>query len=346
MPHHHRSRKKYEPILPSSLTPSHQLDVMSANQGKRGASTTAVSGSTYGAIYASSSDLWMLKLPHRLASAWDDAPEGTVLGTLTFTKGGGKNGDGTAAAPPAKRTKTSASATPSATTSVSKISITIDPHIAESQSDLPATYTLEAMSKKTSVALHPFTRFADGSLSIHGKVSRTASAQVAQASTIGLAGDDNSRYRTLLKNRLLETTVTSKRFVQPGGDSTQSGPPLKAATAAASLGTGFGGSVAQFGKQMLDAKERAKGFGMPEITGPPITGIDGVRSALFEFFSKKTYWSVKDLRLASGGRLPERETREVLRDIAEYHQRGEMKNTWELKPEFKSAVSSSAAGSS
>lgn len=292
----------------------------------------------------SSSELWMIRLPNRLASAWEDAPEGTVLGTLTFTKGGGKNRDSTATAPPSKRTKTSASATLSTTTSASKISITIDPRIAEPQSDLPETYTLEAMSKKTSVALHPFTRGADGGVSIHGKVSRTATAQVAQAPTFGATGDNNSRYRTLLKNRLLETTVTAKRFVQPGGDATQSGP-LKAATAAASLGTGFGGSVAQFGKQMLDAKERAKGFGMPEMTGPPIAGIDGVRSALFEFFSKKTYWSVKDLRLASGGRLPERETREVLRDIAEYHQRGEMKNTWELKPEFKSAVSTASATS-
>jgi hypothetical protein len=321
------------------------VDAMAANQGKRGTSAAAVSGSTYGAINASSSDLWMLRLPNRLASAWEDLPEGTVLGTLTFTKGGGKNRDNNVAAPSAKRAKTGASALV-ATTSASKISITIDPRIAESQSDLPETYTLEAMSKKTSVALHPFTRGADGGVSIHGKVSRTATAQVAQASTgAGLAGDNNSRYRTLLKNRLLETAVNSKRFVQPGGDATQSGP-LKAATAAASLGTGFGGSVAQFGKQMLDAKERAKGFGMPEITGPPITGLDGVRSALFEFFSKKTHWSVKDLRLASGGRLPERGTREVLREIADYHQRGEMKNTWELKPEFKNAVSSASATSS
>ena len=327
---------------------------MATNQGKRGTSTTAVSGSTYGAINASSSDLWMLRLPNRLASAWDEAPEGTVLGTLTFTKGGGKNRDSNsnvASVPSAKRMKTDASvaAPPAAasTTSASKISITIDPSIAESQSDLPVAYTLEAMSKKSTVALHPFSRGADGGVSIHGKVSRTATAQVAQAPTTssGLAAENNSRYRTLLKNRLLETAVNSKRFVQPGGDATQSGP-LKAATAAASLGTGFGGSVAQFGKQMLDAKERAKGFGMPEITGPPITGVDGVRSALFEFFSKRTCWSVKDLRLASGGRLPERETREVLRDIAEYHQRGEMKNTWELKPEFKSAVSSAPATSS
>lgn len=159
-----------------------------------------------------------------------------------------------------------------------------------------------------------------------------------------MSGPSDGRYRALLRNRLLDTSVNSKRFVQPGGDAAQAGP-LKAATAAASLGTGFGGSVAQFGKKMLDAQDRAKGFGMPELTGPPITGVEGVRSALFEFFSKRTFWAVKDLRLASGGRLPERETREVLRDIAEYHRMGEHKNTWELKSEFKSVSSASAPSS-
>eukprot|EP00584_Thalassiosira_punctigera_P020173 CAMPEP_0172547996 /NCGR_PEP_ID=MMETSP1067-20121228/17412_1 /TAXON_ID=265564 ORGANISM="Thalassiosira punctigera, Strain Tpunct2005C2" /NCGR_SAMPLE_ID=MMETSP1067 /ASSEMBLY_ACC=CAM_ASM_000444 /LENGTH=316 /DNA_ID=CAMNT_0013335173 /DNA_START=29 /DNA_END=982 /DNA_ORIENTATION=- len=307
---------------------------MASNQNRNKAAG-AVSSSIYGAISTSSSDLWMIRLPNRLAAAWEEAPEGTVLGTLTFTKGGGANG---ARAPQAKRFKTSAPA------SSSKISLTIDPNIAESQSDLPENYTLEAMTKKLP-ALHPFTRGADGGVSIHGKISRTASAQVAHGFNAGSSNADDSRYKNLLKKRLLDTSVNSKRFVQPGGDAAQSGP-LKAATAAASLGTGFGGSVAQFGKNMLDAKERAKGFGMPEMTGPPITGLDGVRSALFDFFSKRTFWAVKDLRLASGGRLPERETREVLRDIAEYHRMGEHKNTWELKSEFKSAVTSAAASKS
>lgn len=300
---------------------------MASNQPPK--APAAVSGSTYGAINASASDLWMIRLPNRLASAWEDAPEGTVLGTLTFTKGG------VGGAPPAaKRAKTSGGGAPAS--SSSKISITIDPNIAESQSDLPVNYTLEAMTKKTPGALHPFTRSADGGVSIHGKVSRTATAQVAHGLGAG-ADANNARYRTLIRNRLLDTTVNSKRFVQPGGDAAQSGP-LKAATAAASLGTGFGSSVAQFGKRMLDAKERAKGLGMPEMTGPPITGVDGVRTALFEFFSKKVFWSVKDLRLASGGRLPERETRDVLRTIADYHKQGEHRNEWELKSEFKSAL--------
>ncbi|KAL3821739.1 hypothetical protein ACHAXA_008475 [Cyclostephanos tholiformis] len=341
---------------------------LSAAGGTRSKPPAAVSGSTYGAIQSSFSDMWMIRLPNRLATAWEDAPEGAVLGTLTFTKGGGGGGGdnssiGGTGPPAAKRVRTTLSAVtvappPQSSSSSSKISITIDPSISDSQSDLPVTYTLEAMTKRTPGALHPFTRNSDGSVSIHGKISRTASAQVAHgvSSSGGVAGvggggtaddnrDDGSRYRTLCRNRLLEMTVNSKRFVQPGGDANQSGP-LRAATAASSLGTGFGGSVARFGKQMLDARERARGLGMTgEASGPPIVGIDGVRTALFEYFSKKTLWSVKDLRYASGGRLPERETREVLRDIAEYHRTGEHKNMWELKSEFKSAISSTAPAS-
>ena len=291
----------------------------------------AVSGSTYGAINASTSEQWMIRLPNRLASAWEDAPEGTMLGTLTFTKGGSISNGSAAGAPPAKRAKMSVP--PTSTSKVpSKISITIDPTLADTQSDLPVNYTLEAMSKKTPGALHPFTRSADGGVAIHGKITRTASAQVATGGT-----SSDGKYRTLLRNRLLDTTVNSKRYVQPGGDSAQSGP-LKAATAAASLGSGFGGSVAHFGKQMLNAKERAKGLGIPEVTGPAITSKEGVRSTLFEFFSKRSFWAVKDLRLASGGRLEERQTREVLRDIADYHRAGEHKNMWSLKDEYKSAV--------
>ena len=324
---------------------------MSSNQSGSSGAPAAVSGSTYGAIHASSSDLWMIRLPNRLASAWEDAPEGTVLGTLTFTKGGGLGSSG---GPPTKRPKTSSPAASS-----SKISITIDPKLAESQSDLPLEYTLEAMTKKTPGALHPFTRSADGSVTIHGIVSRTASAQVAgsgvttlsssasKASNGSLIDENVARYRTLLRNRLLETTVNSKRFVQPGGVNAAPTGPSSAATAASSLGKGFGGSVARFGKRMLDAQERKAGYILPgeKSSGPAISGIDGVRSSLFEFFSKKQFWTVRELRLASGGRLPERETREVLRDIAEYHRTGEHKNMWELKAEFRSAALTSGSSS-
>ncbi|KAK1744973.1 transcription initiation factor IIF subunit beta [Skeletonema marinoi] len=251
---------------------------MSSSSNPSGAG--AVSGQTYGAINASTTDHWMIRLPNRLASAWEDAPEGTVLGTLTFTKGGTTNGN-SAGQPTAKRQKTNA---PSSAPSSSKISITLDPALAESQLDLPVNYSLEAMSKKTNGTLHPFTRNANGGVSIHGL------------------------------NRLLDTSVNSKRFVQPHADAAPQAS--KAATFAASLGTGFGGSVAQFGKKVLDAKERQKGFGVEEVSGPPITGADNVRSKLFELFSKRVFWSVKDLIMASGGRLPEKETREILRDIA------------------------------
>lgn len=245
-----------------------------------------------------------------------------MLGTLTFTKGGGITG------PQAKRQKTGAGSATS-----SKITISVDPSLAEAQSDLPVDYTLEAMTKKTPGILHPFTRNADGSVAIHGIVSRTATAQVASDSkpSNGTVGANTARYRTLLKNR------------QPGGVDAAPAGPSKAATAAASLGKGFGGSVARFGKNMLDAQERSKSILLGEqITGPPIIGMDAVRSTLFDYFSKRQLWSVKELRLASGGRLPEKETRDVLRDIADYHRIGEHKNMWELKAEYRSSAVASA----
>jgi aminoglycoside phosphotransferase family enzyme len=73
-------------------------------------------------------------------------------------------------------------------------------------------------------------------------------------------------------------------------------------------------------------------------SGPPIIGADNVRSKLFELFSKRVLWSVKELIMATGGRLPEKETRDVLREIADYHRQGEHRNMWELKGEFKSST--------
>ena len=318
---------------------------MSTSSNPSGAGSGALSGQTYGAIHASTTDHWMIRLPNRLASTWEEAPEGTVLGTLTFTKGGTTTSSNcnNGVQPTAKRQKIS---DPSASApSSSKISIAIDPALAESQSDLPVNYTLEAMSKKTAGTLHPFTRNVNGGVSIHGLVSRTASAQVTSGSggnNANASSDaNNTRYRNLLKNRLLDTSVNSKRFVQPGGF--DAAPQAsKAANFAASMGTGFGGSVAQFGKNVLDAKERQKGFGVEEVSGPPITGADNVRSKLFELFSKRIFWSVKELIMASGGKLPEKETREILRDIADYHRQGEHRNMWELKGEFKSSVDSNS----
>jgi hypothetical protein len=309
---------------------------MSKNTNPSGAG--AVSGQTYGVINASTTDHWMIRLPNRLASAWEELPEGASLGTLTFTKGGA-SGNNNGGQPTAKRQKVSA---PSSAPTSSKITITIDPALAESQLDLPVNYSLEAMSKKTNGCLHPFTRNGNGGVSILGQVSRTASAQVANDSgsgsnTANASSDVNiTRYRNLMKNRLLDTSVNSKRFVQPYADAAPQAS--KAATFAASVGTGFGGSVAQFGKKVLDAKERQKGFGVEEVSGPPIIGAENVRSKLFELFSKRVFWSVKDLIMASGGRLPEKETRDVLRDIADYHRQGEHRNMWELKGEFKSSV--------
>ena len=118
------------------MIPLRRLLDMSTSSNPSGAG--AVSGQTYGAIQASTTDNWMIRLPNRLASAWEEAPEGTVLGTLTFTRGGTCNGNNSGQ-PTAKRQKKSA---PSSAPPSSKISITLDPALAESQLDLPVNYSL------------------------------------------------------------------------------------------------------------------------------------------------------------------------------------------------------------
>jgi hypothetical protein len=49
-----------------------------------------VTADSYGKVDLSnkSNECWMLRIPPTLAAAWEDVPEGTVLGELVFRKGG------------------------------------------------------------------------------------------------------------------------------------------------------------------------------------------------------------------------------------------------------------------
>lgn len=133
-----------------------------------------------------------------MASAWEDCPPGSVLGELVFRKG--EKGKG----PNLKKIKPS-------------LEVDVDPNVAngsignadprsnnQQQQQLPLHYSLQAMTKKLPT-LHPFSRNANGSVKIHGKVSRTANLQVVQ----------DAKYRALCKSRILSTTVHNQRFVKP-----------------------------------------------------------------------------------------------------------------------------------
>jgi transcription initiation factor TFIIF subunit beta len=185
--------------------------------------------------------------------------------------------------------------------------------------------------------LHPFTRRPDGSITLHGAVTKTANLQMART----------ERYRNLCKNRLVES-VTSDRYVKPveladltsagkgagGGGSSRVGASVTNTGAAGSSRGGFGDSVQQFGKSILDSQKAGTEVGRKrKFEAQPI------RSVVFDLFSSQRYWTLKDMRSASG-RL-EKELREELSEMAEFHRSGEHKGTWELREEFRQGANAS-----
>jgi transcription initiation factor TFIIF subunit beta len=264
--------------------------------------TSGVTAESYGALDASqvSNEVWMVRIPPKLGHVWNEAAEGTVLGELVFTKGGKVNGDQKKAG--------------------LKVLISQET-LTDEQADLPLEYTIEAMTKRVPV-LHPFTRNPDGSVVLHGTVSRTANLQMSQS---------DERYRKLCKNRILETSVTSTRFVKPVEANELS--VRKSHSAALSSSRGFGSAVQQFGRKMMaqnDGEEDSGSGRKRKYEGQP------TQSVVFELFSAQNFWSVKDMRQASG--RPEKEIRQVLSEIAEFHRRGEHKGMWQLRKEFEKQV--------
>ena len=57
--------------------------------------STGVTAESYGSLDTSqvSNEVWMVRIPPKLAAIWNEASEGTVLGELVFTKGGKVNGE-------------------------------------------------------------------------------------------------------------------------------------------------------------------------------------------------------------------------------------------------------------
>ena len=292
-----------------------------------------VTAQSYGALDTSrvAEECWMIKIPQKLADLWDKAPEGTDLGELIFTKGG---------TDPATKTKTKPS-----------LMVRVSEEFAEQQqTTIPLNYSLQAMTKKVPL-MHPFVRNPkNGTVSLLGTVSRTANAQVEQ---------QDSKYRALLKDRLVATSITSSRFVKPV-EVSESVIAKQRSTAAAmgssSSGSstrakrGFGDAVVQVGKRMLEATQeglqqqqqqqmeqgRAKKARQFEPDQP-------IRSVVFELFGQQQYWSLKALKSAAvaggatnaGTKKAETEIKNVLREIAEYHRSGDHKSMWELRKEFQ-----------
>jgi len=301
-----------------------------------------VTADSYGNIKIDSvsDECWMLRIPPKLAEAWETAPQGTVLGELVFRKGGvaGNSNGGTSGGSRIVPTSTAA------TTIKPTLEIHVDPSISDphSTTPLPLAYSLGAMTKKIPT-LHPFSRRPNGSIHLHGTVTRTGNLQVIQ--------DDN--YRQLCKTRILQSTVHNSRYVKTVevNQVVQQSQKTQRTTSSSSNGTaigggkGFGHAIHQYGKRMLEQANQ-----IPDSTKRLKFDPDQpTQSIIFELFAQQPFWTVKDLKVATGGRA-ENEIRDVLREIGDYHRSGDHKNSWELRHEFQNtgamASSSAAAGSS
>ncbi|KAI2494020.1 hypothetical protein MHU86_20506 [Fragilaria crotonensis] len=234
-------------------------------------------------------DMWMIRVPNKLASVWKDVPEGTVLGELVFTKGGKMNG--TAVKP--------------------SLSIECEESLVES-AEIPLHYTMEAMTKKVP-NLYPFSRNKDGTVTIHGTVSRSANLQASQ---------NDPRYRKFAKTRLLDAAVNNTRFVK------QVEATELSVRKSLAKNHGFGSAVQAFGlKNKEDTPLDVQNDRKRKYQDVP------TRSVVFELFTVQPFWTVKQLKEESG--KSEKELRAVLSDIGDYHRSGEHKNMWQLKPEFQ-----------
>lgn len=283
-------------------------------------SSDKVTADSYGTVLNTSEagdECWMLRVPPNLAKAWEEMPEGAVLGELVFRKGGGKDSSGKPIKP--------------------GLDIHVDPNVDQpkehqhNQAPLPLQYSLQAMTKKLPT-LHPFSRKPNGSIHLHGTVTRTGNLQVHQ----------DANYRQLLKNRILQSTVHNSRYVKPVDanqvvQQTSKKRSNNTAGATAAASQGFGEAIHQYGKRLLEQQQQGPSNSNKKTKFSP---EQTTKSVLFQLFSQQQYWTVKDLKMASGGR-PDTEIRDVLREIGEYHRAGDHKNSWELRKEFQNTKSES-----
>ena len=301
-----------------------------------------VTAESYGRVAAGNAEqqVWLLRIPPKLAQAFAAAPEGTVLGDLVFTKGGVVGKDG--------KNPTKPTFTVHVSDELSELDAAVNDsktgHTGSNNNDknnitnnLPLHYSLQSMTKKVPV-LHPFVRHdTNGSTTVWGTVSRTANVQVEQ----------DARYRALIKDRLVATNITSQRYVRPM-ENTESVTSRTAAASLASSKASFGDAVYQFGKRRLEALEQQKDSKAADAAraatkARQFAPDQNLRSVLFELFQQQPYWTVKDLKAAAvaggathaGTSKAETKMRDILKTIGEYHRSGDHKTMWSLRKEYQ-----------
>ena len=306
--------------------------------------------------------MWMAHIPPKLASVWSAAPEGTVLGTLTFTKGGGSKLNPQQRPNQPQFKPKGPTNSNQRSSSKHSLTVSINPAFADKHPDLPPMYTIENISKKINGVLHPFTRSSSikdtnetnhsdtannssGSntmnqengnsnptsnactISLHGTVTTSCHFQIAHKAQTSNA-KQGQQYRNLCKKRLMETNNV-KRVVKPV-DSSELSLRRATATAVLTAGKGFGNAVQQHGKSLIEAREQSINGKKRKID---IMEGQSVRSVIFQLFSSRRFWSVRELKTASG--LLEKEIKPVLSELCMFHKKGDHRNLWELKSEYQ-----------
>jgi len=298
---------------------------------------------------ATTQQMWLIKVPHAVMQVWNDATEGSTLGSLTFTKG----------TPPVKPSATAKGAT---LPKQIKQSLVVELHetLRQQHPKMPPCYTIEALTKNVP-GLYPFTRHAgtkpseddadeskdnqlpqheEGTITVHGVVTKQGTLQMQH---------NHEAYRQLLKNRLLENVARKNNHVKSVDASEltlNTGLGRAAGGGATTAGGGFGDAVQQQGKRLLEARDRAAtgmGTAYTENAKRKFEG-QSVRSILFELFSQQSFWTAKEIRMLSG--RTEKEIRPVLQELGQYIKNGEHKGMWELKSEFQMQPKASGSGGS
>jgi hypothetical protein len=205
-------------------------------------------------------EVWMIRVPNKLAQVWNEASEGAYLGEFVFTKGGKVNGN----------------------TVKPSLVVECDESLVSS-SDVPLHYNLEAMTKRVP-NLYPFTRTPNGRVTLHGTVSRTANLQVSR---------DDPRYRQLSINRLLETSINNSRYVKP----VEATELSVRKSLSSSNQQGFGSAVQAYGQRMKEDRDHPQ---ITDNSRKRKYEETPTRSVIFELFSIQPYWTVKQLKEESG----------------------------------------------
>ncbi|CAM9230496.1 unnamed protein product [Discosporangium mesarthrocarpum] len=161
---------------------------------------------------------------------------------------------------------------------------------------------------------------------------------VAMTSTIKrqymMQPEVDNRYKTLIQRRLVSNTikerVTKPVMMEEVYQATRDNMSTK--------GTAFDQAFHSAQQAKLEARGEAS-KGTRERLDPAT-----LRSRLFELFSRKDHYMVKDLNREL--QQPDRHLRETLHQIARMHNTGPFRNHFELKPEFKGAASGGGKGGS